>query len=288
MIVYIEQVIIDNMVVNFFLLWFCAFVLKEKKSTARFLLASAIGTFFSVIVPFLDLPQTVAFMLKILLCVLIVLVAFKFKNAKKLFATCLSFFVFTLLLGGVVLGFVVNLFPNYSLSNGTLSYHSNIPIGVFILLGFVVFKVFYDVITHVKNKASISKITYEMLVFFMGRKVNITAFLDTGNLLVDSQTSLPVIVINFNAFKQIVNIKTEQFLTGKYQLFGKRYIALNTANKTSNMLVFEVEKVLIKHENKTKVISNPVLGLAVNNFSKNLKCDALIGLKHIEMGEMYD
>ncbi len=288
MIVYIEQVIIDNMVVNYFLLWFCSVLLKEKKSVARFLLASGVGTLFAFVFPMLEISQILLIFLKTMLCALIILLAFPYKNLKNLFVLCAGFFVSTFLLGGVVIGLLVNTFANYSLTNGTFSYVSSVPIGVFILLGFLLFKAFYDLIIASKNKAKLEKMTFELSVHYLNRITKIKAFLDTGNLLVDTKTSLPIIVINFKVFKQILNIKTEQFLLGEYDVKNKRYQKFETANKQSKMLVFEVDKICVKFQNETKVINQAVLGLALNNFSTKLNCDALVGMNLIEMGEVND
>lgn len=288
MIVYIEQVIIDNIVVNYFLLWFCSVLLKEKKSVARFLLASGVGTLFAFVFPMLEISQILLIFLKTMLCVLIILLAFPYKKLKNLFVLCASFFVSTFLLGGVVIGLLVNTFANYSLTNGTFSYVSSVPIGVFILLGFLLFKAFYDLIIASKNKAKLEKMTFELSVHYLNRITKIKAFLDTGNLLVDTKTSLPIIVINFKVFKQILNIKTEQFLLGEYDVKNKRYQKFETANKQSKMLVFEVDKICVKFQNETKVINQAVLGLALNNFSTKLNCDALVGMNLIEMGEVND
>lgn len=91
MIVYIEQVLIDNLSINYFLLWFSAAVFKQNFSRFRLFLASVLGTIFAFIFPLFVITPFVLFLLKMLVGLAMVLTAFKFENLKK---TCAIFSCF--------------------------------------------------------------------------------------------------------------------------------------------------------------------------------------------------
>jgi stage II sporulation protein GA (sporulation sigma-E factor processing peptidase) len=285
MIIYIEQVLIDNMVVNYFLLWFCSALLGQEKSKARLVFASFVGTAFAFVFPLFELSQYISIFLKISLGALIILTAFKYKNLRQFVTNFVTFVIATFLLGGVVLGLIVNLFSDFQMQGNSLSYTSSIPIGVFLLFGFLLFKVFYDLVLYVQSKGSLASMSFDLLVHYKNNIIKIKAFLDTGNLLVDSKTKLPIIVVNFSAFKDILALETEDFLLGNYNIKNSRYQKIETANKQGKMLLFEVDKVVINNQKLNRTIPNAVLGLSMVNFSKSTGCQALIGFDLVKSGE---
>ena len=78
--VYIEYVIIDNLVMDYLLLKFTAQLLKIKYKKGMVFLGAVIGTLGAVFMPLLALPNNFAFLLKVALGLLIAFVGVSHKS----------------------------------------------------------------------------------------------------------------------------------------------------------------------------------------------------------------
>lgn len=277
MIVYIEQVLIDNLFINYLLLFLVAKFLSLEKKFWRLGLGSLTGTIFAILFPLFNFGGVVLVVLKILLGFVIITISFEYKTLKKCLLILFTFIAVTAVMGGIIFGLLFAVNPNLQLENGTFVYTSTLPIGVYIFIVMIVTKILADAFTYADKKSKIKKYEYNMSILNQNKIYNIKVFLDTGNLLVDSNSGKPIIVISFKIFQKLFDIKTVDFLTGHYKIPNSRYLKTDSALGKSNMLLFEVDGVIIKDNEKEKQIDKAVLGLGKANFYNTLGCDAIMG-----------
>lgn len=277
MIVYIEQVVIDNLIINYLLLFLTAKILFLTPKFWRMFLGSVTGTVFALVFPLFSLDGILLVLLKILLGMVIINISFEYKTLKKFLLTLFCFVCFTAVMGGLIFGLMFALSPDLKLENGTFVYTHSVPVGIYILVVSVFAKLIYDAFLTAQKKQKLKQFEYDMTICNEKKVVPIKVFLDTGNLLTDKITGKPVIVVSFKTFQKIFNIKTSDYLRGNYNVPNSRYIDLNSALKRMRMLIFEVDSVLIKTPEKEKKIDRAVLGLARADFRLSLGCDAVIG-----------
>lgn len=272
----IEYVLIDNLVINFLILFLSAKVLSSRFIWWRILIANAFGTAMSFVFPLLNLPGYLMIILKLLVGVVMVLIAYKTKNFKSFLLHFLTFLSATALFGGIT--FMISFLAYGSLKIMNLSYSKNFPVGLIVGIVACYCYVTIGVINYIIKKQKIKKFVYEMKIFYKDKTYKIAAYLDSAHNLIDPITNQSVIIINFETFNKIFKLPMEKLLAkDTASLSNAHYIDYKTINKTSQkMLVFSVDKIevdLVKNKLKKE---NALVGLSFVNFKNNFNCDALI------------
>lgn len=276
LIVYIEQVVIDNVVINYILLFLTGKILSLNIKKSRIFIASFFGMLVTLVYPLLSFDGILLLIFKTLLGIVIISISFEYKTLKKFLLIFLTFVFLTGIFGGLIFAILLAISPDLKLENGTFIYTHNVPIGVYILITSIIAKVSFDIFSQSKKRISFKQLEYQMKVKNKGKEFDLKVFLDTGNLLLDTKTQKPVIVVSFKTFKKIFNLKTHDFILGNYIIPSSRYISVQFATKSARMLIFPVDSVEIFSNEKTKSITNAILGLGTFNFSF-FGCDAIVG-----------
>ena len=189
---------------------------------------------------------------------------FSFKTLTLFFIVFVSF---TFLMGGFCF-FIIYLFGGqvYSLQN--MNYNLPVSLGViFAFLGIYIYLLIKAIQIFYK-KQKLSSFCYNLILTINKTKLKIKAYLDSGNLLQDSSTGLPIIIISFNTLNKFFkpSISIIDFLTNRLDNNIKgRYINVCTVNSKGKMFVFEAEEVLIKKEKGQAQKINALIGVSSIN-----------------------
>ena len=271
MIIYIEDAIFDNLVINSVILILTLFSLRQKILFYKVLLSAVFGCIVSIVLTFFNFPQLLVILIKSVTGLIMSVITLNKTSFQTIFLFFVVFLSFTFLMGGFCF-FIIYLFGGeiYSLSN--MSY--NLPINlklIFVLLAVYVFflikaiQIFY-------KKQKIDCFYYQLEIFSNNKKIKLKAYLDTGNLIQDSLTGLPIIIINFKTLTKIFSNKISfmDFLTCKlnHKIKGK-YINVNSINTTSKMFVFEPNLVKLKQKNGQVKNIKVLIGVSLMDFKTN-------------------
>lgn len=278
--IYIESVLIDNLVINSILLYLTAKVLSYKLVKTRIVFSTCFATLMSFVFPLFNLNGIILFILKLLLGGLIILLAFKIDTFKDFLRLFFAFLILTAVMGGACFMLCFAFKSTAQFSGGNLVY-DGLPMGIVVLVVFVVCKLIVDFIKFLDSKEKIKKFKFKTIIKNSGKEYNFMGFLDSGNILVDSMTQKPVIVIGIGVFKKLFNLSNEDIIKGNFSLQNSRYIKVNTATKLEKMLVFEVEEVIVEFDTPLK-LESAILGVALKNFKKQFDCDLLLNLKLVK------
>lgn len=270
MTIYVEYVIVDNMVINSLLLVLTKNLLHLKTSKFKLLSSATLGTIVALLSPLL--PNIVNLLLKIPLATLMLIVAFKFSTFKKLLIAFLTFLCSTFLFGGAVIG-IMELFGIKFSLGGSIEYQYDIPVGFVVLVAVLMFVCIKNVAKYVLNKNTHSKLLFEAQIECNGNTIKIPAFLDSGNkILVDGK---PVCIINYKTFNSLYpNIKlTDILLKNKLEIKNAKYIEIQSiGSQTQKLLSFEADSIQIN----SKKTENIRLALSLVDFSKKTESDIII------------
>lgn len=237
----------------------------------RLFLADCLGTIFSAVYPIINLDGAILFVLKIILGICMVLITFKNKGVKDFLLTFFCFLFLTAICGGLCFAFVLALYPNSLVENGSLLY-KGLPMGLILFAVFVLLKFAFDIWKKIRQKQDTKEKSCILTITLKDINIKISAYIDTGNLL--SYKQKPVIIISYLTFKRLLNISNNDFLAGKYYLQNFDYITTQTANGSNRMLIFYADKISLADKPKQL---DCVLGLSLNNFETKFGCNALIG-----------
>lgn len=197
MTVYLDLVILLNFGFDLLLLFAVAIVLRRTTTLKRLLLASLIGSI-TIISMFIELSSLSLFLVKVLISIIMVLIAFKFKSVKYTLNNLFYLYTSSILLGGFL--YFLNLEFSYK-HDGLLFYYNGLSINVIILIILSPI-IIYAYIKQAKNLKNNYSNYYNIDIYLKNNEIiTATAFLDTGNKLEDPYKRRPIILLNNNKLK---------------------------------------------------------------------------------------
>lgn len=272
MVVYIEQVLVDNIIINYLLLTLIDAVFKNDTSKKRLWLASIVSSILSLAYPFLMFDWMLVNAYKLLVALIMILVAFKIVRRKfaLYFFTLLSF---TYILGGLVNAFIENVLVR----SGMMIYQSKIPFGVTIFICYIYVLILKKLLASLSRKIKQNNYVYTCTLINNDKKITTNCFLDSGNNLLDTSTKKPISIINADLLFKITEIKIEDLLTQNYSILkNAHYLSVQTVSGTSKILVFEIDKLELKNNEKIVDVQEPLLGLTFTKLKTKTSCSMLL------------
>ena len=297
MTIYLDVVLIENLCMNYIILFATGYLLKRKIKHIRLILSALLGGIYSILAYIEILEVYSNFVLKIILSIVMVYIAYNAKNIKHLLKELLFFYLTSFVFGGCAFALLYFIKPQEILMlNGT--YVGTYPLKVAILGGILGFTIIAIAFHFTKKRFTKKDMFCEITIFFGKKNTTVTALLDTGNMLKDPITSMPVIVVEKEVLKDIL---PELILNNLNKIIGGdvpkqvyddenleyitkfRVIPFSSIGKTNGMLLgFKANKVQVKDEENIENINNVIVGIYENKLSKKNQYSALIGLELLE------
>ena len=271
--VYIEYVIIDNLCVDFVLLYLVAKILNVKPKWYKYILSCFIGTLFAIVIPLFAMPIYISIPLKLLVGFVLSTLLLLGQPFFVKFIGFVFLMVFTFSLGGMTMALIYLFTKNVS-STFLISYGGGLPIGLLVLASFLIMQFVLYLSKYVKERRIIAPFLQDIKVKINGNIVKLSGFMDSGNRLEDDISGLPVIVVSkYSLQKKLPSEFKTYFNTGQMpKQLNAHYIDAETTSGKSKMLIFSPESVYIGNIKKKALI-----GLSSQNFSEVVKVEALFG-----------
>ena len=300
MTIYLDVVLIENLCMNYIILFATGYLLKRRMNHIRLILSALIGGIYSILAYMEILEIYSNFILKIILSIVMVYLAYNAKNIKQLSKELIFFYLTSFVFGGCAFALLYFIKPQEILMiDGT--YIGTYPLKIAVLGGIVGFTITVIAFKFMKKRISKKDMYCNITIYFNEKNIEVVALLDTGNMLKDPITSMPVIVVEKGILK---NILPDNILNNLNRIIGGdvqkeiyedetlkfitrfRVIPFSSIGKTNGMLLgFKANKVEIKDEENIDIINNVIVGIYENKLSKKNQYSALIGLDLIEGSE---
>lgn len=299
MTVYLDVVFLENVLMNYIIIFATGVVLKDECKKWRIFAGSLVGAVYTIVMYLNIIPIYSNFFMKLLLSIVIVYVAFKPRSVKRLIKDLVIFYLVSFVFGGCVFALMYFLKPQMAqIRNGV--FVGAYPLKVAIIGGIVAFIFLQISFKIVKTKISKKDMIYTVEVNLNGKLIQVKALLDTGNLLKDPITSLPVVVIEQKSLSSVIPEKVlnniDKILGGdideltKDKEFSKtisrfRIIPFSSLGKQNGLLLgIKADNVNIISDEKTEIINNAIIGIYDKSFTKNGAYTAIFGLDMLEGG----
>ena len=295
MTIYIDIVFFENLIMNSIILIATGIILKQKLNWIRILLASSLGAIYSILSYISELKIYSNLILKIILSILIIYIAYNPQTIKKLWKSILIFYLTSFVFGGAAFAFIYIVKPQEILMKNGL-FLGTYPLKTVILAAVVAFIVLVAAFTIVKSKISKKDMFCDIEIELNGKKIETRAMIDTGNLLKEPITNTPVIVMEHTLLyecipKEILD-NLENILGGDFEKIPeeikKEYISrlklipFSSLGKQNGMLVgIKADNVKIIEEQEYEK-KNVIIGIYNKSFTKRGEYRALIGLELLE------
>ena len=290
MTIYLDVILIENICMNYIILFATGLINKSKINGIRIVLSSLLGSIyaaFSYIMPSSNLSNI---MTKVLLSIAMIYLGFNPKSIRILLKYLVIFYLTSFAFGGCAFFLLYFIRPqDILIRNGILV--GTYPIKIAILggiIGFIIINIAFNV---VKGKISKKDMFCEIEVFLFNKRIQTKSMLDTGNLLKEPITGLPVIVIEKEVLKELVPIKIldnmKKIIEGNiFQEDGLeeyslrlRVIPFTSLGKENGMLLgIKADKIVINFRDERYEIKNAIIGIYDKTLSNQNKYHALIGL----------
>lgn len=285
MIIYIEQVLIDNFIINFFIILTLKAILKAKINKINMVLSSLLGSVVALLLPLFGFNLIINSLVKILLSLVMVIILKKFVKLKEYILYYLTFLLITFLYGGACLFILMYFDKNFKINNFTTY---SLPLGVIVLIVFFIMIVIKNIFKNFYNRKKINNYVYKIVIENNAEKDELLGFLDSGNTLVDSLTGKPITVVNYSSLKNVLkDISITDIILNKETKLNKFFKNVHIIETTSignnknKILIIEVEKLEIYLDNSVNIINNAIIGLTLKNFINDLGYNALLNSKLI-------
>ena len=178
-VVYADVLVVINIIVNYFLLRASAAVISFDFKAWRFLVSSALGGAFSLIIFVDGLPAAALAAVKLLFLLLMVLAAFGYGSFKRFFKCCAAFLASNLAFAGLMLAGRTFLFPDSIVYKNSVVYF-DINILTLTVAAVVCYAVIGIISRAVRNRTPPQSVCSIRLTKD-GRSVEGRALFDTGN-----------------------------------------------------------------------------------------------------------
>ena len=293
MTIYIDIVLIENLIMNYIILFTTAVVLKIKVNHIRLILASLLGAGYSIIAYMGIIKVYSSIILKIILSVLIIYIAFNPQNIKKMCKDLLLFYLVSFVFGGAAFALIYIIKPqNILMKNGL--FLGTYPLKTVMLGAVVAFCIIIGAFAIIKNKISKKDMFCEIEILINQKKIKTKAMIDTGNMLKEPITNVPVIVVEHILLyscmpKEILN-NLKEIMGGDFKnipcdiqekyISKLKLIPFSSLGKQNGMLIgIRPEYVKIITDEQEKINKNVIIGIYEKSLTKKGEYQALIGIE---------
>ncbi|MGN0960891.1 MAG: sigma-E processing peptidase SpoIIGA [Christensenellales bacterium] len=265
---YIEYVILDNVVMNYIILKFIDITLGVKISVLNKCLVCILGTIFSIFLPYLYFNKFLLFGYRFLVSIILVMCIKKFKKIKNFLGIYSLFMTYTFLMGGVCFGLINLLGIKYNSTN-LIMFSFEFPMGVFILILLLIIKLMCKIIWFIKTKLKNSNFMYDITLIDGESCAKTTGFYDSGNNIIYDDKGVNIISINlFLKLYKNINLTDVMFKKNEISDLKKiSYIDIAGIGKKDKYLSFEIDRIIVNGCN----YNSPRLVVAMKNFD-NYDC----------------
>ena len=281
--VYIEYVIIDNLVINSLILLCVKKTLNLNTKWWRILLSALLGTTVAVLLPLLNLFSGAEIIIKIFLAVIMVLILSSYLRMKDFVFSLLLFLIYTILLVGACMVTLLTFGTSLeALSAG--GYDISVPLGILLAIVSLYVTVIIYIARFLSRRRDLFPYLRKIKIVLSGREFFFDAFVDSGNRLIDTKTGLPVIILSIKALEKYFSSEEIEALMltngGNIKLFRNVHKCFfNTiSGEAKKMVVFEADKLVIFEGAHEYTTNRFIVGVTYKKFKDIVNYECLLNV----------
>lgn len=292
--IFLDVLMLENIVMNYLILLMTAKFSKNKISHLRLFLGSVIGALYvAFLVVFPSLKGYYSTIAKIALSFAIIAISFSFEKFIAFFKTLAIFYISTFIFAGAGFAFLYFNQSGGFIRNGVFYVCWNSKWTVLVLsiaTAGIIVKIFWDII---QQKLVKDRFLIPLKIAFENGTIDLSALVDTGNALFDPLTHVPVVVVEFKAIKSILPVEIqnifseskEEDLVGVTKIVADsswfsrfRLIPFTSLGKENGMLIgFKPDYIEVGEKTEKKGVTDVIIGIYNRALSKSENYNALLG-----------
>lgn len=287
MTIYLDIVFFENVIMNFLIILATAIIARTNIKPHKMLLASGIGSMFSILTYIIKLNKFQNIILKIFISIIIVKISYNSHKTKYTIKNLILFYLVSLTFGGTAFMLLYFINPQNIISkNGILI--GTYPLRSTLLGALASLILIILVAKIIKDRVGKKEMLCDLEIFYNGKLEKIKTLIDTGNLLQDPITNEDVIIVEKDSLKNLIsedilnnieNIVSGRWLnsTNIYE-YKFKIIPFSSLGKENGLLIgFKPDYIKVNTEFET-VKSDVVIGIYNGKLSRNNLYNSLIGV----------
>ncbi|MDF2546886.1 MAG: spoIIGA [Anaerosolibacter sp.] len=287
--VYGEYLFIENLLMNWLILYLTAYFSKTKVPKYKVWVGATVGAIYAFVVFFPSLTFLYSMIMKIVASMLIIVITFMPYQFKHFFKLVGIFYLISFMFGGAAFAlFYLTVFQGL-LSNGVF-YIGNVfdkfSPKLLIYAGIIAYILIKYCWEYIQVKISRDKVYIPISIEIENHSSEVNALIDTGNSLHDPLSKYPVIIVEYEAIKDLlpldiqgmfndcpqdINLDLVSAIIQSSQWMNRfRMIPFKSLGIDNGMLIgFKPDCVKLQDNNHSKYIREIVIGV----YTKKLSVD---------------
>lgn len=286
--VYLDVVIMENLIMNYIIIFSTAIISKSKIRYLRIGLASFLAGMYSILNYFFNFGNVESCAIKILISIMIILVSFDSFKIKKIVKQLILFYLVSFTFGGISFMLLFLVHPeNIVFEKGLLV--GTYPIKTTIIGGIVGAIVITIVSYIIKDRMHTKSMLCDLEIFYKGKYKKMKTMIDTGNLLKEPITKTDVIIVEKNSLRTIIsddildnldNIVQGKWINSENDVYSYKFkvIPFSSLGNDNGLLIgFKPDYVKIIDDDEC-IRDNVIVGIYNGKLCKSNLYTSLIGL----------
>ena len=287
MTIYLDIVLLENIVLNYIIIISTAIISKSKINILNIILSSFIGGVYAIFNYIANINLAVSVTIKILISICMMVIAFKEYQLNKLLKILMFFYLVSFTFGGIAFMLLFFIDPQSIVMNGNY-FVGTYPIKVTVMAGGIGFIIITIIAEIIKNRVGKKVTIYNLEISYRGNLKKMKTMLDTGNLLKEPISNADVVIVEKDSLigmiseeilNNITNITKGKWLEKENIHSYKLKIIPFSSLGNENGILIGFKPDYIKVYNEEEYIRNDILiGIYDGKLSKSNRYTSLIGL----------
>ena len=295
MTIYLDIIFWENFILNFIILIAVSVITKAKRNYIKIITASLIGSVYAIFYYLIRMNLIIEFFMKIFLSFVMVYVSFCPRTFKDCLRKIIIFYLTSFVFGGGAIAII------YMVNSGKVSIQNGIIIGSYsiktifigIMIAFAIIVISFKLI---KSKISKKDLLCEIQIKLNNEIIKTIAMIDTGNMLKEPITNIPVIVVEKDildkAIPETILNNIENILGGDFTKISNeieneyisklKVIPYMSLGKENGMLLgIKADEASFTDGDGEIKLQKVIIGIYNKKLSKNGKYHALVGINFL-------
>ena len=271
-VIYVDVLICVNLFINYFILLSVVKILNLTLKRFRLILASSLGAIYSLIIFLPQLNFFLSLLIKLLMSISIILLAFGLLKIHSLLKITAYFYTINFIFAGII--FFVWYFISSNgifIKNGMIYFNiSPLFLIASTLITYFLMKLFNILIGQKEVPLNFCTIS----IIYKGQQVTLKAKIDTGNTLREPFSNTPVVVTNYDVVKDILKNESYQKFFKTFNLSDSktalkiRMVPFKTIMGEGLLPAFKADKIIINYK-KHIFEKNAFIAICKENILEN-------------------
>lgn len=199
MVIYLDVVILEETLINSFLLYITSKTIKIETKIRNILAAGFLSSFYILTLIFPSINFFSSLIFKFLVALLMIIITFRKKSLIFNIKALCILVMYSMMLAGfcIFIEFYIGKELTFDLVMIPFTYK------YLVLSVFIIFILIRRLIIFIKDRKELTNYIYKVEIIMDGNITFLDAFLDTGNELREPVTNLPVLIVEKDIFKYI-------------------------------------------------------------------------------------